>query len=186
MLVKVELDGNPIETGWSITTLSSGDPADELVIKQMPIGSYDNSNKNDVLDYEIIVDSERFYKITIYDSVGNGFGGTIVIYKDGIISDSTRLVNEPGFTSVSGTSVTHGFYAGNSPEQFLTLDFQFDYFAHEVAYEMKNSNDGIIFALAWFHTFEADVESASMTIPIYSPEWGDQEYSLMLWDDGDE
>lgn len=97
-----------------------------------------------------------------------------------------QLVKEPGFTSVSGMSVNHGFYVGSSPAQFLTLNFAFDYFAHEVAYELKSVNDDVVFALAWFDTFAEEDESATMIIPIYGPEWGDQTYTLRLWDNGND
>ena len=151
----------------------------------MPIGSYATSDAGKIIDYEILVDSEDFYKLTIYDSAGNGFGGTLTVYEDANV-DSMPLMKEPGFTSVSGTSVSHGFYVGSSPEQFLTLRFKFDYFAHEVAYELKNDNYGIIFALAWFQTFAVDEKEATVIIPIYGPEWGDQKYTLTLWDDGND
>jgi len=125
--------------------------------------------------------------MTIYDSNGNGFSGTLTVYEDMITSDdSTALVKEPGFSQVSGTAVSHGFYVGTSPAQFLVLDLTFDYFAHEVAYEVKNDNADMIFALAWFQTFSSDVATAKIQIPIYPPEKGDQQYSLRLWDSGND
>lgn len=187
LLVIIELDGTPAQTGWKLSTLSDQDEdAEENVIYQMPIDSYDYSDANQRIQYEVIVDDEGFYTMTIFDSAGNGFGGTVEIYEDAVVSDSTLLVKEPGFTQVSGTSVSHGFYVGSSPSQFLTLDLVFDDFPHEVAYEIKNDYDGTIFALAWFLTFDSNAEEATITIPIYGPRRGDQEYTLRLWDKGED
>jgi len=184
LLVIVELDDWPAETGWKLTTLSSEE--EEEVIYEMAIGSYTYSDASKILEYELLVDSENFYNLTIYDASANGFAGSLTVYEGAIVSDATHLVKEPGFTGVSGTSISHGFYVGSSPEQFLTLNFAFDDFADEVAYEIKNDNDDIIFALAWFKTFESDVVEASMIIPIYGPDQGDQQYTLRLWDDGND
>ena len=190
LYIVLTLDANPSETGWSLSTLSTDREnvdGSETVIKSLPIGSYASSQANKVKTYEVIVDTETYYNMTIYDSNGNGFSGTLTIYEDTITSDdSTALVKEPGFSQVSGTAVSHGFYVGTSPAQFLVLSFIFDYFAHEVAYEVKNDNDDMIFALAWFQTFSSDVATANIQIPIYPPKMGDQQYSLRLWDSGND
>jgi len=183
LLVIVELDDWPAETGWKLTTLSSKE--EEEVIYEMAIGSYSYSDASKILEYELLVDSENFYNLTIYDASANGFAGSLTVYEGAIVSD-LPLVKEPGFTGVSGASISHGFYVGSSPEQFLTLNFVFDSFAEEVAYEIKNDNDDIIFALAWFETFESDVVDVSIIIPIYGPDQGDQQYTLRLWDDGND
>lgn len=187
LLIAIDLDDSPTETGWVLTTLHN-DESEEEVLYRIPIGTYSNNDKNQVFQYEVLVDSDLFYKLTIYDADGDGFGGTVVVIDTtdpNAAASDVPLVKEPGFTSVSGTSVTHGFYVGAStPQQYLTLNFQFDYFAHEVAYELKNDATGVIFALAWYHTFEADDVEASMIIPVYGPEWGDQTYTFRIWDDG--
>jgi len=190
LFIVLTLDAFPSETGWSLSTLSTDRndvDGSETVIKSIPIGSYASSQANKVKTYEVIVDTETYYNMTIYDSNGNGFSGTLTVYEDMITSDdSTALVKEPGFSQVSGTAVSHGFYVGTSPAQFLVLDLTFDYFAHEVAYEVKNDNADMIFALAWFQTFSSDVATAKIQIPIYPPEKGDQQYSLRLWDSGND
>ena len=182
--VVLELDDWPWQTGWTLSSIS-GDGEGE-VIYDMPIGRYTNADAGKTLRYDVLVESENFYNLTIYDLNGNGFAGTLTVIEDSVPSDEKTLVKEPGFTGVSGTSVSHGFYVGTFPEQFLTLDFKFDYFAHEVAYEIKNDKDDIIFALAWYGTFDAGAISETMIIPIYGPERGDQDYSLRLWDGGND
>ena len=139
-----------------------------------------------------------YYNITIYDLYGNGFGGTVTIVDQQLQQrqdNNAILVKEPGFSQVSGTSVTHGFYvesANNNPPypsnyyQYLTLKFDFDMFAHEVAYEIKNDYDNVIFALAWFQTYEANTPNAKIRIPIYGSEKGDQTYTLRIWDSGND
>jgi len=191
LFIVLTLDANPSETGWNLSTLSTDrndEDGSETVIKSIPTGSYASSQANKVKTYEVIVDTETYYNMTIYDSNGNGFSGTLTVYEDTITSedDSTALVKEPGFSQVSGTAVSHSFYVGTSPAQFLVLDLTFDYFAHEVAYEVKNDNHDTIFALAWFQTFSSDVATAKIQIPIYPPEMGDQQYSLRLWDSGND
>ena len=130
---------------------------------------------------------------------GNGFGGTVTIVdqqQQQRRDNNAILVKEPGFSQVSGTSVTHGFYVGstttnNNPPypsnyQYLTLKFDFDMFAHEVAYEIKNDYDNVIFALAWFQTYETNTPNAKIRIPIYGSEKGDQTYTLRIWDSGND
>jgi len=177
--VVIQLDDWPQQTGWSLASMEGS------VVYEMPIGSYGSSDASKVLEYEMVVDSEKFYNLTIFDRYGNGFAGKLDVF-EGVGSEEKTLVREPGFTSISGTIVSHGFYVGSSPEQFLTLKFDFDYFAHEVAYEIKNDGDATIFALAWFDTFSKETVSETMIIPIYGPERGDQQYTLRLWDNGND
>ena len=81
--------------------------------------------------------------------------------------------------------MSHGFYVGSaSPPQLVTLRLYFDYFAHEVAYELKCVDDGVILALAWFGTFDDGAETASGAIPVYGPAAGDREYAFSVWDEG--
>jgi len=183
LLIIVELDDWPRGTGWQLTTLSSANNEEETVIYDVGIGSYNYLDANKVLEYNVLVDIEGFYKLTIFDSFANGFDGTVEVYS---VSDAKQLVKEPGFTAVSGNAVSHGFYVGNSPEQVLTLKFEFDYFAHEVAYEIKNDINDVIFGLAWFDTFDETDSEVTLTIPIYGRDQGDQQYTLRLWDKGDD
>ena len=49
---------------------------------------------------------------------------------------------------------------------------------------MKHESDDLILALAWFETFYQDTKEATITIPVYGRERGNQEYILQLWDEG--
>lgn len=180
IFVVIQLDSRPEETGWTLATLEDGQ-----VVYEVPIGSYASGDAGKLVQYEAVVDTERFYNLTIRDLLGDGFAGTMDVFMNDDASDLTALVREPGFTSVSGTAVSHGFYVGASPAQFLTLQYAFDDFAHEVAYEIKCDGDGVIFALAWFGTFLYAMEE-TLVIPIYGPERGDQSYTVKLWDEGND
>ncbi len=174
LLIKIELDDNPSDTGWKISSFP-----DDRMLLEVAVGEYDPSNADQDFEYELVVDSEKFYLLTIYDVSGDGFAGQITVFED-----MKKLAHEPGFTDVSGTEVHHGFYAGESPERLVMLHFEFDYFAQEVAFELKSLNDDNILALSWFGTYEPSMESATEEIPIYGHEYGDQNYRLTIWDSG--
>jgi hypothetical protein len=178
LLVVVTLDEFPEDTGWSLATLDGGD-----VIFEVPIGTYEANDRLKRYEYEFEVDGDMFYQLKIKDQFADGFGGTIDVYAGAIISSKTRLVQEPGFGSEYGKEVTHVFFVGDDPANILTLVFNFDPFADEVAFELKDSR-GNILALMWFDSFEKGTESARVEIPIYSSETGDQSYSLTLYDWG--
>ncbi len=180
LLIVVTLDVNPTETGWRLSTLSEEDE-DEVIIFDMPVGSYDDSDAGATFQYDVVVDIEQFYNMTIYDTMGNGFGGTFLV-SDLTTPEMSVLKYEPGFTATSGTIVSHGFYVGSSPPQYLTLDFVFDVFPNELAFDITNDDDGIIFALAWFGTFDTSYTSATAVIPIYGPSAVDRGYTLRIWD----
>jgi hypothetical protein len=182
LLIVVTLDVNPTETGWRLSTLSEKDDgADEAIIFDMPVGSYDDSDAGATFQYDVVVDIEQFYNMTIYDTMGNGFGGTVLV-SDLTTPEMSVLTYEPGFTAISGTIVSHGFYVGSSPPQYLTLELIFDVFPNEMAFEITNDDDGIIFALAWFGTFDTSYTSATAIIPIYGPSAVDRGYTLRIWD----
>jgi hypothetical protein len=178
LLVVVTLDKFPEDTGWSLATLDGSD-----VIFEIPIGTYEGSERLKRYEYEFEVDGNMFYQLKIQDQFADGFEGTIDIYDGAIVSSKTRLVREPGFSGVSGKEVIHGFFVGDDPSNIVTLVFHFDPFADEVAFELKDSR-GNILALMWFDSFEKGTESAKVEIPIYSSESGDQSYNLTLWDSG--
>ena len=181
LLVVVTLDANPMETGWRLSTLGEGDDADEAIIFDMPVGSYADSDAGAIFQYNVQVDNEQFYNMTIFDSIGNGFGGTVLV-SDLTTPEMSVLMYEPGFTDVSGTIVSHGFYVGSSPPQYLTLNLVFDVFPNELAFDISNDDDDIIFALAWFGTFDTSYKSATAFIPIYGPSIDDRGYTLRIWD----
>jgi len=93
------------------------------------------------------------------------------------------LVAEPGFSDVSGTEVSHGFFVGDVPENVVTLVLNFDDWAEEVAFELKDSR-GNILALSWFGAFTSGTQSATVEIPIYASYTGDQSYNMTFWDSG--
>jgi len=178
LLVVVNLDRYPQDTGWSLATLDG-----DTVIFELPIGTYEGTEKFNRYEYNFEVDGNLFYQLKIKDAFADGFGGTIDVYDGAIVSTKTRLVAEPGFSEVSGTEVSHGFFVGDVPENVLTLVLDFDDWAEEVAFELKDSR-GNILALSWFNTYAQGTESATVEIPIYASEIGDQSYNFTLWDSG--
>ena len=178
--IEIELDDYPSHTGWSLSSTIDGGTSPGEIIFEMPIGAYDETDRG-LRVYEFEIESDAFYTITILDGAADGFDGTLSAYRDGVPSSSNRLVHEPGFTSVSGSSVTHAFYAGDDPPAYLTLVFDFDYYAHEVAWQVEDEDSGAIMGLVWFDTYEAGTDGISVVVPIYNTEWGDRKYSLTLW-----
>ncbi len=189
LLIDIELDEYPEETGWMLSTLTEndedGEDASEEVVYAKPIGGYAGSDAGTVLQYRVLVDAEGWYNLTIYDSAGNGFAGTLNVDLDtGVQSESRSLVKEPGFTEVSGNAVNYAMYVGSSPPRFLTLNLLFDDYSASVggvAYELRNDDDDIIFALAWNETYYSTAGFESVTIPIYGPAGGDRTYTLRFW-----
>eukprot|EP00804_Cyclotella_cryptica_P004259 CCRYP_013466-RB/>CCRYP_013466-RB protein AED:0.27 eAED:0.27 QI:0/0/0/1/1/0.5/2/0/378 len=117
---------NPQDLGWELSSVSDGETVDSRAI-----GFYANKYK-EAFRHEVLVDPEQFYKLTIYDKKGDGFLGYVAVFKGRSYVMSDVLVLEPGFSSVSGKSVTHGFYVGSSPSRILTLDLKFDNHPEEV------------------------------------------------------
>lgn len=177
----VTLDDRPAETGWKLSTLPGG-----KLIDTVAIGNYASSPVKATYEYEYIVDSDQFYHLAIYDEAGNGFAGKVVVYEDAIKTEENILVNEPGFSQVSGTEVNHGFYVGGTPESVVTVDLTFDFYPNEVAYELKNLNDGITLGMKWFESFGKDSKTATVSIPIYGPGRGNQKYEFGIWDAGED
>ncbi|KAL3781387.1 hypothetical protein ACHAW5_010283 [Stephanodiscus triporus] len=183
LLITIELDDYPTETGWVLSTLSDevGGVFEEVIYAK-PIGSYVVSDAGKVVLYQVLVDSETWYNLTIYDSAGNGFAGTLNVDLDGVGFESRSLVKEPGFTEVSGKAVSYAMYVGESPRQFLTLNFLINFEAKGVAYELRNDDDDIIFALSWYEAYYSPSGLESVKIPVYGPARGDRSYTLRLWD----
>mmetsp|Transcript_6689 Transcript_6689/g.13603 ORF Transcript_6689/g.13603 Transcript_6689/m.13603 type:complete len:718 (+) Transcript_6689:322-2475(+) len=174
LLIKVELDDKPSDTGWKISSIP-----DDRILFEVAVGEYDSSNLGQDIEYVLVVDSEKFYRLTVYDNSGDGFSGRVTVFED-----MKKIAHEPGFTDVSGKEVHHGFYAGESPEKLVMLHFEFDYFAQEVAFELKSLKDDNILALSWFGAYEPSTQSATEDIPIYGHEQGEQNYRLTIWDSG--
>ena len=179
LLVVVNLDEHPEDTGWILTTYDGSD-----VIFDLPIGTYGGNDKSKRYEYSFEVDGNLFYQLKVKDLFGNGFQGTIDVYDGAIISSQTRLVAEPGFFEEDGEEVSHVFFVGEGPPNVLTLvfDFQYDVWAEEVAFHLNDSR-GNSLALSLFN-FAPGTESETVEIPIYSLETGDQSYNLTIWDSG--
>lgn len=68
--------------------------------------------------------------------MGDGFLGYVAVFKGTSYVMNDVLVLEPGFSSVSGKSLTHGFYVGSSPPRILTLELKFDNHPDEVRQDL--------------------------------------------------
>jgi hypothetical protein len=53
--------------------------------------------------------------------------------------------------------------------------------AEGVAYELRNDDDDIILALAWYETYRSATGSEAVRIPIYGPAGSDRTYALTFW-----
>jgi hypothetical protein len=182
VLIVLKLDDSPEDTGWKLTTMNENE-----IVYEVPVGQYTSDQAGSSVEYEFEVDGEQFYHLTIYDGPGDGFSGTMAVYGDGgVVSMQNMLVQEPGFSRVSGTEVKHAFYVGDNPDQVVSLRLKFDYYPNEVAYELRNTNGNITMGLAWFETFQSGTKNAVVKIPVYGPEKGDQKYEFQIWDAGGE
>ncbi len=159
------------------------DAAYEGVVRAEPAGSYAGSDAGEVLRYRVLVDAEGWCNLTIFDSAGDGFAGTLDVGLDaGVESESTSLVREPGFTEVLGNAVSYAMYVGSSPPRFMTLNLLFDGLADKgVAYKLRNDDDDIILALAWYETYRSATGSEAVRIPIYGPAGSNRTYALTFW-----
>lgn len=180
LLIVLKLDNAPGDTGWKLTTMN-----EDEIIYEVPVGQYTSDQADSLIEYEFEVDGEQFYHLTIYDGPGDGFSGIMAVYGNGgVVSMENMLVQEPGFSRVSGTEVKHAFYVGENPDQIVTLRLKFDYYPNELAYELRNTNGNITMGLAWFETFQSGTKNAVIKIPVYGPERGDQSYEFQIWDAG--
>ena len=186
LVVEIELDDRPTETGWTLSTMSN---KVEEVLYEIPIGSFVASDAHKVLQYPVLIDTvDSWYNLTIYDSAGNGFAGTLSVSLDDGDDESEEsrlLMKDPGFAEMSGNAVSHAMYVGVSPLHFLTLNLFFDDIAAgeaaEVSYELRNDDYDTIFALAWYERFNLSSGPISVKIPILGPVDGDRGYTLRMW-----
>ena len=181
LLIQVTLDSYPMETGWRLSTLSEEEGVEEIVLVDMPVGSYVETDVNQTYQYEMMVDSEQFYNMTVYDSMADAFEGSVIVV-DATTPELILLMHEPGFTS--STYMSQAFYPGYSLEPFLTLSIVFDGYPEEFAFMISNEDDAISFALVNYGSFDNSTSTIQLYIPIYGPSKGDQAYNLVLWDSG--
>ncbi|KAL7527081.1 hypothetical protein ACHAWF_002034, partial [Thalassiosira exigua] len=104
--VAVELDDEPSQTGWRLTTSTSDNADAEEFIYEVSVGSYDSEDAWKVLKYDVPAEVGSFYRLTIMDSNGDGFQGSVAVVdvtnessKSSSSSSSDVLAREPGFSA---------------------------------------------------------------------------------------
>ncbi|KAL7532392.1 hypothetical protein ACHAXR_004604, partial [Thalassiosira sp. AJA248-18] len=171
---------SPEDLGWILESVPNGE-----VIASRPTGSYAGQNGKKMSE-EVIVQPENFYRLTIQDKDRDGFRGEVMLVRGRRYVKSDALVYEPGFSSVSGSSVVHGFYVGDNPPRVLTLDLTFDRHPEELAWSVTNVEDDLPLGFKWFDWYGKDFIKATEQIPIYGGERGSQKYMFTVLDlDGD-
>ena len=210
-LITIFIDTDPFspeDLGWEITSIPDG-----KVVASRPVGYYAGKYRT-ASSEEVIVETEKFYRMTIQDRDRDGFRGEMTVVRGRKNVKSDALVYEPGFSSVSGSSVVHGFYVGDTPPSMLTLDLVFDahpaevclstlfllnarlyvvllliqvpYVIHQLAWSVTNVEDDLPLGFKWFDWYSTNFIKAVEEIPIYGPERGRQKYLFTVLDlDGD-
>jgi len=174
----IDLDPyKPEDLGWELTSVLDG-----KLIASRAEGYYAKKNTDIQQTEEVIVDPERFYRFTVFDRKGNGFQGQITVVRGKQNVKSDALVWEPGFTEVSGFSVDHGFYVGDDPQRYLTLDLIFDRRPESLAWSITNTQDDLPLGFKWFKFYGKAFISASEIIPVYGDDQGSQEYVFTVLD----
>ena len=178
LTIEVQTDPyHPEDLGWELLSV----PANDL-IQSRPIGFYTNRFGVSVSE-EVVVQPERFYRLTIHDKLRNGFEGRVTVFagRRHVLSDA--LVYEPGFSSISGASVTHGFFVGDAPPRELTLYLSFDNKPEEVAWSIESVADDLLpLGFKWFGWYNNGFSQAVETIPVYGRERGTQKYTFTIFD----
>lgn len=167
---------NPEDLGWELTSIPDG-----RIVASRPTGYYATKYRTK-LQEEVIVDLEKFYRLEIYDADKDGFLGEMLLVRGRRYVKSDALVYEPGFSSVSGGSVVHGFYVGDSPERVLTLDLTFDRNPESLAWSVINVSDDLPLGFKWFDWYGKNFMTARETIPVYGNDRGSQEYIFTVLD----
>lgn len=142
---------------------------------------YYTQQQQEIIEKEV-VEPENFYKLIIYDRDQDGFQGIMAVYDGESTARSNLLLFEPGFSSKSKGSVTHGFYVGSNPPNVLTLDIKFDSNPNQLAWILTNKEDNLQLFFRWFDFYTEAFVSVQETIPIYGSERGMQEYQLTVYD----
>jgi len=171
----IKTDQTPEDTGWELRTVS-----DNKIIASRPMGYY-TKQQQEIIEKEV-VEPENFYKLIIYDRDQDGFQGIMAVYDGESTARSNLLLFEPGFSSKSKGSVTHGFYVGSNPPNVLTLDIKFDSNPNQLALILTNKEDNLQLFFRWFDFYTEAFVSVQETIPIYGSERGMQEYQLTVYD----
>jgi len=167
---------NPEDLGWELTSVPDG-----KVIASRPVGYYAGKYRATIQE-EVTVTPENFYRFIIYDRDKDGFRGELTVVRGRRYVKSDALVYEPGFSSVSGASVVHGFYVGDTPPRVLTLDLTFDRKPESLAWSVTNVEDDLPLGFKWFDWYGKDFITAKETIPVYGNERGAQQYIFTVLD----
>lgn len=169
---------NPQDLGWKLTSHPDGNTIDSRAV------GYYTDQYQEAFRHEVLVDPEQFYRLTIYDQKGDGFLGYMAVFKGRSYIMNDVLVLEPGFTSISGKSVSHGFYVGSNPERTLTLDIDFDDKPGELAWSIVNVENELELGFKWFGWYGDGLLFAKETIPILGADEGSQQYIIEVLDEG--
>lgn len=170
----IRTDFTPEDTGWELRTV----PTNKIVASR-PMGYY-TQQQAEVFEKEMV--EPGFYRLVIYDRDRDGFQGIMAVYKGQSTAKDDLLVFEPGFSSKSQDSVSHGFYVGDNPPNVLTLDVKFDSNPTQFAWIVTNKEDNLQLGFRWFGFYTKAFESIREIIPIYGSERGQQEYELLIYD----
>lgn len=171
----IKTDTSPEDTGWELRSV----PGNKIFASR-PMGYY-TKQQTEIFE-KVVVEPESFYRLIIYDRDKDGFQGIMSVYKGESTAKADLLVLEPGFSSKSRDSVSHGLYVGDSPPNVLTLDIKFDSNPDQLAWILTNQEDNLQLGFRWFGFYTKSFESVRETIPIYGSERGLQEYKLMMYD----
>jgi hypothetical protein len=171
----IKTDRTPEDTGWELRTV----PGNSIVASR-PMGYY-TQQLTEIIEKEI-VQPDSFYRLIIYDRDRDGFQGIMAVYKGQSTAKEDLLVLEPGFSSKSQDSVSHGFYVGDNPPNVLTLDIKFDSNPVDLAWVLTNQEDNLQLGFRWFGFYSTASESVTETIPIYGSKRGSQEYQWLVYD----
>lgn len=178
-LLTIFVDTDPIspeDLGWELASVPDG-----RIIARRPVGHYSGVYGMSTSE-EVVVEPEKFYRLTIFDDMEDGFRGEMAIVSGRRYVKSDALVSEPGFSKVSGRSVVHGFYVGDNPPRVLTLDLTFDSNPPDLAWSITNVEDDLPLGFKWFDWYGKSFMKATETIPIYGNERGVQEYIFTVLD----
>ncbi|KAL7545086.1 hypothetical protein ACHAWF_008447 [Thalassiosira exigua] len=167
---------SPEDLGWELTSVPGGE-----IIASRSIGHYANKYQA-TLSEQVVVRPERFYRLTLLDRDRDGFRGEVTVVRGTRYVKSDALVHEPGFSSVSGGSVVHGFYVGDSPPRVLTLELTFDKNPEDLAWSVTNVEDDLPLSFKWFDWYGKGFIKATETISIYGGERGTQQYIFTVLD----
>lgn len=170
----IRTDFTPEDTGWELRTVPNN-----KIVASRPMGYY-QQQQAEIFEKEMV--EPGFYRLVIYDRDRDGFQGIMAVYKGQSTAKADLLVFEPGFSSKSKDSVSHGFYVGDKPPNILTLDVKFDSNPTQFAWIITNKEDNLQLGFRWFLFYTKPYESIRETIPIYGSERGLQEYELSIYD----